>query len=132
MCSLSQCPCAYIYIPLISNNKHELVVFPAAINECDPNNPTHECEQICIDKETFYMCACEDGYRLMDDGKACVGRWRWFAPKTQERDDKHVNKSMLCEQSCSQYIVMTSRVHSLLIKCREFSHGTPSGMLLSP
>ncbi|KAK2190852.1 hypothetical protein NP493_66g04024 [Ridgeia piscesae] len=34
------------------------------INECDPKDPQHDCEQICVKQKIGFTCACEDGYRL--------------------------------------------------------------------
>jgi low density lipoprotein-related protein 2 len=32
----------------------------------------HQCGQLCIDMPIKYKCACNPGYRLMADGKACT------------------------------------------------------------
>ncbi|KAI0238816.1 hypothetical protein LSAT2_010422 [Lamellibrachia satsuma] len=45
------------------------ICFP--INECDPENPLHDCEQICVKQKTGFTCACEDGYRLKENQKNC-------------------------------------------------------------
>ncbi|KAK2178081.1 hypothetical protein NP493_563g01009 [Ridgeia piscesae] len=42
------------------------------INECDPNNPRHDCEQICIDKLDSFECTCKDGYRLTENNRNCT------------------------------------------------------------
>ncbi|KAK2162836.1 hypothetical protein NP493_1501g01029 [Ridgeia piscesae] len=42
-----------------------------AINECDPDQPTHDCEQVCVNQPVNYTCACRDGYRLMDNKRNC-------------------------------------------------------------
>ncbi|KAI0235226.1 Mucin-like protein, partial [Lamellibrachia satsuma] len=42
------------------------------INECDHENPRHDCEQICVDTAANYTCTCRDGYRLMDNGRNCT------------------------------------------------------------
>ncbi|KAI0233186.1 Mucin-like protein [Lamellibrachia satsuma] len=43
-----------------------------SINECDPGNRRHDCEQICIDQEKGFKCTCKDGYRLLKDDKNCT------------------------------------------------------------
>nr|XP_039251753.1 low-density lipoprotein receptor-related protein 2-like [Styela clava] len=40
------------------------------INECD-NISSNQCGQHCVNTPTSYYCTCDDGYRLLDDGKAC-------------------------------------------------------------
>jgi len=44
-----------------------------AINECDPANTRHDCEQICVDDPKSFTCTCRDGYRLQSDKKNCTG-----------------------------------------------------------
>jgi len=39
-------------------------MFSTAINECDPANPTNDCEHICVDTSDSFTCTCRDGYRL--------------------------------------------------------------------
>ncbi|KAI0231500.1 hypothetical protein LSAT2_018133 [Lamellibrachia satsuma] len=48
------------------------ICFP--INECDPENPLHDCEQICVKQKTNFTCACDDGYRLKENQKNCNGK----------------------------------------------------------
>ena len=50
-------------------------ILSAAINECDPENPIHDCEQICVKQKTGFTCACDDGYRLKENQKNCSGKW---------------------------------------------------------
>ena len=45
----------------------------AAINECDPKDPQHDCEQICVKQKIGFTCACEGGYRLKGN-KNCSGK----------------------------------------------------------
>ena len=47
----------------------------AAINECDPANARHDCEQICVDQANGFTCTCTYGYRLLEDNKNCTGRY---------------------------------------------------------
>jgi len=44
-----------------------------AINECDPANSRHDCDQICVDDTKSFTCTCMDGYRLKSDKKNCTG-----------------------------------------------------------
>jgi len=46
----------------------------AAINECDPKDPQHDCEQICVKEKISYTCACKKGYRLTKNKKTCSGK----------------------------------------------------------
>ena len=55
------------------HKQNNIITFSAAINECDPGNPRHDCEQICVDQEKGFKCACKDGYRLLKDDKNCTG-----------------------------------------------------------
>ncbi|KAK2160812.1 hypothetical protein NP493_1626g00009 [Ridgeia piscesae] len=42
------------------------------INECDPKNENHDCEQICVDESVGFTCTCKDGYQLMSNNKNCT------------------------------------------------------------
>ena len=64
--------CRYIHLSVCSVNY--LPGFrSAAINECDPKDPQHNCEQICVKQKIGFTCACEDGYRLKNN-KTCSGK----------------------------------------------------------
>ena len=42
------------------------------IDECATDNGG--CTQTCTNNKGSYVCSCEDGYILADDGKGCNGR----------------------------------------------------------
>ncbi|KAJ7380979.1 hypothetical protein OS493_004572 [Desmophyllum pertusum] len=41
------------------------------INECDPSNPRHRCNQICENTPGSYKCLCQKGFELDKDGYEC-------------------------------------------------------------
>ena len=41
------------------------------IDECSINN--EGCDQVCTNTNGSYMCSCNDGYMLNDDGLTCDG-----------------------------------------------------------
>ena len=43
------------------------------IDECAED--IHDCEQTCIDTRGSYICSCNVGFRLADDGHACNGTY---------------------------------------------------------
>ena len=42
--------------------------------ECEDG--THNCSQICVEKEGGFSCACFDGFKLLDNGVSCQGMHR--------------------------------------------------------
>lgn len=49
--------------------KHEAINTISDISECSSNNGG--CEQICSNQEGGYMCSCEPGFELSEDGHSC-------------------------------------------------------------
>ena len=46
----------------------------ADVNECSLNNPSHDCDQICINTNGGFDCSCrEQFYVLANDGRSCEG-----------------------------------------------------------
>ena len=45
--------------------------------ECS-NNGLHNCDQICIELEGNFQCACNDGYELAEDNATCSGMYIRF------------------------------------------------------
>ena len=45
----------------------------ADINECSLNNPSHDCEQICINTNGGFKCSCTEQYVLANDSRSCEG-----------------------------------------------------------
>ena len=43
------------------------------IDECAED--IHDCEQTCNDTRGSYICSCNVGFRLADDGHACNGTY---------------------------------------------------------
>ena len=41
------------------------------VNEC---NGDHECDHNCINTVGSFVCSCDDGYLLQDDGRTCEGK----------------------------------------------------------
>ena len=41
------------------------------INECESDNV---CQQRCFNRKGSFLCRCLRGYRLMDDGRTCLGK----------------------------------------------------------
>ncbi len=41
------------------------------INECNTNNGG--CDQVCTDTDGSFMCSCNSGYLLSEDGVSCNG-----------------------------------------------------------
>ena len=50
---------------------HNIIVFDLLVNECNVNNGG--CAQVCINTITSYICSCDTGYTLDNDGHGCVG-----------------------------------------------------------
>ena len=48
-----------------------IIISETDINECDDDSD--DCQQLCINTVESYKCACEPGYFLKYDGKACLG-----------------------------------------------------------
>ncbi|KAK2167799.1 hypothetical protein NP493_1260g00002 [Ridgeia piscesae] len=63
-----------------------------AINECDPENPRHDCEHVCVDQKDGYTCVCKKGYRLRDDKKTCMDI------------DECEEQTSGCEQNCTNSV----------------------------
>ena len=61
----------------------------------------HQCGQLCIDMPIKYKCACNPGYRLMPDGKACTD----------------IDECIDTPGVCSQYCINTPG--SYACKCNE-------------
>ena len=80
-----------------------MLVFIAAINECDSSKATHNCEQICVDQIVNFTCACKDGYRLKADGINCTGRWGvmgdafFFSPSHIRLHNSQLFSNLNCE-----------------------------------
>ncbi|XP_055342132.1 low-density lipoprotein receptor-related protein 2-like [Paramacrobiotus metropolitanus] len=77
------------------------------INEC-LHLEDHQCGQVCVDLPTGYKCACNSGYTLMDDGKAC----------------RDVNECLEVPGACDQYCYNT--VGGYICKCNTTLY-EPSG-----
>ena len=58
-----------------NNSLLGVLIMCAAVNECDPANPRHDCEQICVSQDIGFNCMCNDGYRLMENNKSCTGKY---------------------------------------------------------
>ncbi|KAI0210407.1 Mucin-like protein [Lamellibrachia satsuma] len=67
--------------------KNEGICLP--INECDPANPRHDCEQICVDQRNSFTCTCNEAYRLLDNRKNCTDI------------DECLEGTSGCEQECT-------------------------------
>ena len=44
----------------------------ADINECSSSS-TNGCQQVCVNTVGSYMCQCNAGYRLNNNGRTCAG-----------------------------------------------------------
>ena len=40
-------------------------------NECESG--AHRCDQVCVNTEGSYTCACNDGFTLSSDSESCTG-----------------------------------------------------------
>ncbi len=43
------------------------------VNECDDENGTHHCSQICINTPGSYHCKCKPGFVLSTNKRICNG-----------------------------------------------------------
>ena len=66
---------------MLSNN-----IIYLDINECDAN--TDGCEQGCTNTDGSFVCTCNSGFTLSDDGRTCVDN--------DECDDGMNNCQQLC------------------------------------
>lgn len=48
-----------------------LLSLPSVIDYCSFGN--HSCDHECVSVLNGYRCRCNEGYRLLDNGKACHG-----------------------------------------------------------
>ena len=60
----------YSYI-IIQNETNLLVLCTIDIDECTAG--THQCAQNCQNTIGSYICSCNDGYTLGDNGRDCIG-----------------------------------------------------------
>lgn len=35
----------------------------------------HDCQQICVDSQGSFICACMNGFTLQDDNHTCIGKY---------------------------------------------------------
>ena len=54
-------------------NMHTLISILPDINECDPDTETHICDHMCTNTERSFLCGCNSGYHLDNDGTTCIG-----------------------------------------------------------
>ena len=47
------------------------------IDEC-ANNTLNLCEQICINTQGDFVCACNTGFKLNSDETTCSGKYKLF------------------------------------------------------
>lgn len=52
------------------------------VDEC--LNDNGGCEQICVNSEGSYSCACKDGFRLAQDRKRCLCRYSYHASSSSK------------------------------------------------
>ena len=52
---------------------HTLLFIIPDINECDPDIGTHDCDHTCTNTNGSFVCGCDNGYHLDDDGTTCIG-----------------------------------------------------------
>lgn len=59
--------------PAICSAAHRPAAFslPSVIDYCSFGN--HSCDHECVSVLNGYHCRCNDGYRLLDNGKTCQG-----------------------------------------------------------
>ena len=50
-----------------------LFLYLADVDECSLNNPSHDCEQICINTNGGFKCSCTEQYVLANDSRSCEG-----------------------------------------------------------
>lgn len=63
---------------------------PSVIDYCSFGN--HSCDHECVSVLNGYHCRCNDGYRLLDNGKTCQG-------ESQEAEVKQLaDKRRVCRQ----------------------------------
>ena len=53
------------------------VIYFADIDECADGSA--ECEQICLNLEGSFRCACQNGFALNKDGRTCYGQYQSFS-----------------------------------------------------
>ena len=51
---------------------YDTISFILDINECSNNNGG--CDQICINKNGFHVCSCNESFVLANDGRTCAGK----------------------------------------------------------
>ena len=57
-------------------NMHTLISILPDINECDPDTETHICDHMCTNTERSFLCGCNSGYHLDNDGTTCIGMYK--------------------------------------------------------
>ena len=54
---------------------HTLLSIIPDINECDPDIGTHICDHTCTNILGSFVCGCNSGFHLDDDGTTCIGMY---------------------------------------------------------
>ena len=60
-------------LALIAVTKFSYNIILLDINECDEGS--HNCKHICTNTAGSFECSCNNGYRLDDNGRNCLGRY---------------------------------------------------------
>ena len=65
-----QCVCSSGYAPSATDPETNIVTGCSYIDECDAENPTHNCDSnsTCNKKAGGYTCSCNEGFRQTGDG----------------------------------------------------------------
>ena len=54
---------------------HTLISILPDINECDPIRETHNCNHTCTNTKGSFVCGCNSGFDLDNDGTTCIGMY---------------------------------------------------------
>lgn len=65
--------CNPTHVAAVCSAAYRLAAFlPSVIDYCSFGN--HSCDHECVSVLNGYHCRCNEGYRLLDDGKTCQGK----------------------------------------------------------
>uniref|UniRef100_H2ZUI2 Collagen and calcium binding EGF domains 1 n=1 Tax=Latimeria chalumnae TaxID=7897 RepID=H2ZUI2_LATCH len=72
------------------------------IDECATSNETL-CDHICINTPGSYICNCEEGYFLEEDGKTCTKGQREIPNSGHFEKSDNVMKAGTCSATCEEF-----------------------------
>ena len=90
--------------------------FSTDVNECMLEPP---CQQLCNNTEGSFVCTCENGFRLNEDGVTCNGMVLWhilaYLHVLSSGDNPYSAQPKSCNHLLDTKSLINNSVHSLII-----------------